>query len=237
MSSLVDAKRAFYREEQIAAGYDEQRFGGASGAYVNERELSLTAALLPARADALADVGAGTGRLLPVLRQRADRVVALDASLAMLRQAAPAPTRPNAPLLVQADAFSLPLGSASLDGATCMRVLFHFDDVQPLLRELRRIVRPGGVLVCDTTTWSPRGLLPLGRRRWGERVATKSAEQFRRLAERGGWRVSEERACFLISPYMYRRLPLAGALALERLERHLPQPLLCRRFWRLEAAD
>jgi len=45
-----------------------------------------------------------------------------------------------------------------------------------------------------------------------------------------------ERACFLISPYTYRRLPLPLARLLERLETRLPERWRCRVFWRLEAA-
>jgi ubiquinone/menaquinone biosynthesis C-methylase UbiE len=232
MGTLVDAKRAFYRDERVAGTYDRQRFGGASGAYVNERELTLIAALLPERLSTIADVGSGTGRLLPILSARARRVLALDASLAMLREARPKAAEPQ---LVQADAFALPLRDGALDAATCMRVLFHFDDVRPLLRELRRVVGPNGALVCDTTTWSPRGLLPLGRRLWGERVAAKTSRRFRALAREAGWTVEEERACFLVSPYLYRRAPLRLAMALERLEARLPERLLCRRFWRLRA--
>jgi len=116
-----------------------------------------------------------------------------------------------------------------------MRVLFHFADVRPLLRELRRIAKPGGVLVCDTSAWSPRGLIPLGRERWGERVSPLSARRFRSLAQECGWQVREERRAFLISPYMYRRLPLPAALALEGLEPRLPAPLRCRLFWSLTA--
>jgi ubiquinone/menaquinone biosynthesis C-methylase UbiE len=228
MSALVEAKRAFYRDDRVAAAYDRQRFGGSSGAYVNTREIGLAGSLLPPRMDAVADVGTGTGRLLPLLRERASRVLGLDASLAMLGAAKG--------VLIQADAFALPIRDGGLDAATCLRLLFHFDDPAPALRELRRVVGAGGVLVCDTSTWSPRGLLPLGRRAWGERVAAMSRPRFRALAQAAGWRVAAERPCFLISPYMYRRLPLALARALERLERHLPEQLLCRVFWRLEAA-
>lgn len=231
MSALVEAKRAFYREDRVAAAYDRQRFGGSSGAYVNSREIGLVGSLLPARMDAVADVGTGTGRLLPLLRARSARVLGLDASSAMLGQ-----VRDGGHALVQADAFALPLRDGGIEAATCLRLLFHFDDPAPALRELRRAVRPGGMLVCDTSTWSPRGLLPMGRGAWGERVASMSRQRFRALAQGTGWHVSAERPCFLISPYMYRRLPLPLARGLERLERHLPEQLLCRVFWRLEAA-
>ena len=238
-AALADAKRAFYREERVAAGYDQQRFGGASGAYVNNREIAVVARLLPASLASVADVGAGTGRLLPLLRERSDRVLALDASLAMLRQV-PSPSRSHrggsGTALVQADAFALPLASGGLEAATCLRLLFHLQEPAPVLRELRRVVQPGGVLVCDSATWSPRGLLPLGRGAWGERVSAMSRQAFRTLAQEAGWRVAAERACFLISPYTYRRLSLPLARLLERLEGHLPERWRCRMFWRLEAA-
>ena len=256
MSALAEAKRAFYAQPRVAQRYDDQRFGGASGAYVNSRELSIVAELLPS-GDVLADVGCGTGRLLRLLNQRAHHALALDASMAMLERATRAchPEQSEGPSaeatgvkilpscapqddmrFVQGNIFGLPVRGGALDGATCLRMLFHFDDVRPLLRELRRAVRPGGVLVCDTSTWSPRGLLPVGRRAWGERVVALSRAEFRRLAQESGWRVQAERACFLISPHMYRLLPLPLARALERLERRLPAQWLCRVFWQLEAA-
>jgi SAM-dependent methyltransferase len=234
MSTLVEAKRTFYRDELIAGAYDRQRFGGASGAYVNDRELSMVDALLPPRMEFAADVATGTGRLLPLLAGRAKHVLALDASMAMLRQAT---RRTSSLTLMQADAFALPIHDACVNAVTCVRLLFHLDDVRPLLQELRRVTAPGGVLIADTITWSPRGKLPLGRERWGERIVSQSRPAFRGLAQQSGWRFGDERSGFLISPYMYRRLPLALALALERLERHLPERLLCRTFWRLEAAS
>jgi SAM-dependent methyltransferase len=236
MSALVEAKRAFYRDERVATAYDRQRFGGSSGAYVNERELALIGSLLPLCVDKLADVAAGTGRLLPLLRSRAQSVVALDASLAMLRQAKSQVGAAHGVMLGGADAFALPVRSGALDAVTCVRLLFHLDKPLPVLRELRRVTRLDGVLVCDTSTWSPRSMLAVGRGSWGERVAAMGRADFRALAQEAGWRVTAETPCFLISPYMYRRLPLALARRLEQLERHLPEPLLCRVFWRLEAA-
>ncbi|HEY8742783.1 MAG TPA: hypothetical protein VIU62_06780, partial [Chloroflexota bacterium] len=71
--------------------------------------------------------------------------------------------------------------------------------------------------------------------RWGAVVSTIRRDQFRELAAAHGWRVSAEYPCFLISPYIYRRLPLPFVRLLERLERRLPAVLLCRVFWALEA--
>jgi SAM-dependent methyltransferase len=223
-------KRDFYRLAGVAGAYEAQRFGGASGAHVNARELALVCALLPPGGP-YADIACGTGRLTSALRRRGDVVLPCDSSLAMLRVA----QRNRVGPVVQADAFALPIGDAGYAGAVTLRLLFHFADPAPLLRELRRVVRPGGALVCDTYTWSARALLPLGRERWGAGVSTISRARFSVLAAACGWRVREERPCFLISPYIYRRLPLPVVRLLERLERRLPAALLCRVFWRLEA--
>ncbi|MGI8916826.1 MAG: class I SAM-dependent methyltransferase [Chloroflexota bacterium] len=229
-NTQVQAKRAFYRQPDIAGAYDAQRFGGVSGAHVNARELALVGELLPFGGP-IADVACGTGRLTAALRQRGDIVLPCDASLAMLRVAASHQVGP----VVQADAFALPIADATCTGAVTLRVLFHFVEPGALLAELRRVVRPGGTLVCDTYSWSARSLFPLSRRRWGATVSTVNRQRFRALANSLGWAVRAERPCFLVSPYIYRRLPLPFVLVLERLERQLPSFLLCRAFWALEA--
>jgi len=223
-------KRSFYRRVDVADTYDAQRFGGDSGARVNARELALACDLLPA-GGVVADVGCGTGRLTKALRGRGDRVIPCDASLAMLRVAG----RGGAGPAVQADAFALPLSDGACDGIATVRFLFHFADPAPLLRELRRVTSAGGTLVCDTYSWSPRSLLAVGRQRWGARVATVGRDEFRSLARAAGWDLRVARPCFLISPYVYRRLPLPVVGVLERLERRVPRFLLCRTFWALEA--
>lgn len=228
----VAEKREFYRLAGVAGAYEAQRFGGASGAHVNARELALVCELLPPGGPH-ADIACGTGRLTAALRLRGDTVLPCDSSLAMLRVAMINQAGP----LVQADAFALPVADGRCAGAATLRLLFHFADPGPLLRELRRVVRPGGLLVCDTYSWSARALLPLGRKRWGAGVSTISRARFRTLAAACGWSVREERPCFLISPYIYRQLPLPVVRLLERLEHRLPAALLCRVFWRLEATN
>jgi SAM-dependent methyltransferase len=226
----AEEKRSFYRRTEVAAAYDAQRFGGRSGAYVNEREGRAVLELLPP-GGTVVDVACGTGRVHPLLRERAERLVGLDASLPMLAGA----RGRGADLLAAGDAFRLPIADGAADTVVALRFLFHFDDLAPLLAELRRITRPGGTLVCDTASWSPRSLLPLDRGRWGARVATIRPSTFRSLAGEAGWRANRARPAFLGSPYLYRRLPLPVARKLESLERALPARLRCRVYWALQA--
>lgn len=84
------------------------------------------------------DVAAGTGDLCRDLAAAAHRPVGLDLSYGMLAAA-----RTDAPL-VQADALQLPFPDARADGATCGFALRNFVDLEVFLRELARVVRPGG---------------------------------------------------------------------------------------------
>ncbi|WP_255151952.1 class I SAM-dependent methyltransferase [Halorarius halobius] len=85
------------------------------------------------------DAGAGTGAATDALAARADELVALDASPAMLR-ANPAPAR------VAGDIDRLPLCDDSVDAVAFTASLFLVPDPAAAVREARRVLRPGGVV-------------------------------------------------------------------------------------------
>jgi SAM-dependent methyltransferase len=94
------------------------------------------------------DVGCGNGRYLQLARERgASSVVGCDLAAGMLGGIDRAA---NGPLLVQADAQSLPLATGSVDVALAMHMLYHVPSVAIAARELRRVVRPGGTLLAMT---------------------------------------------------------------------------------------
>jgi SAM-dependent methyltransferase len=89
------------------------------------------------------DVGCGNGLYHARLEAAGARVAGVDHSLGMLR-AAPAAWR------VAGGAEALPLRSASFDAALCNHVLYHVPDMELALRELRRVLVPGGRVVIVT---------------------------------------------------------------------------------------
>lgn len=96
----------------------------------------------------LLDVGAGSGQFHADLA--GVNVTALDISPGMLAKV----TVPA----VQADAQYLPFADASFDRVMANHVLYHIPDMPLALREMRRVVRPGGRVVITTnsrTTLSP----------------------------------------------------------------------------------
>ncbi len=97
------------------------------------------------RAGLAVDVGCGTGLSSRAVRARAERVVALDASPAMLRSAEPI----DGVQYVAADAERIPLADSSADLAT-IAAAFHWFDQARALTELARCLRPGAGLVVYT---------------------------------------------------------------------------------------
>ncbi|MBI3966615.1 MAG: class I SAM-dependent methyltransferase [Chloroflexi bacterium] len=174
------------------------------------------------------DLGCGTGRLSGDLARRGYDVAAVDASPEMLRIARARTAVPA----VQGDGFAVPLGDGAFDAVVALRLLFHYSDVRSILREMRRLARPGASVIFDTYRWSPRALVPLAPERWGGRVFIHSEKALRREALELGLSLSAAEHCFLFSPYVYRLLPLVTVHALARLESILPPSLRARTFWR-----
>lgn len=99
----------------------------------------------------VADVGCGNGfdlrQLVP--DRRCHHAVGVDLSAGMLRSLAPLVDSGRLSL-IQADAQRLPLADASVDVAMAMHMLYHVADIPAAVRELRRIVKPGGTVLAST---------------------------------------------------------------------------------------
>jgi len=109
--------------------------------------------VLPPRAQVL-DVAAGTGLITRLLEARGHEVVALDLSGEMLGGA-----RHRGAKAVLGAAEALPFPDATFDGLTFGYLLRYVTEPRETLRELARVVRPGGAI----------GMVEFGRPRgiWG----------------------------------------------------------------------
>lgn len=98
--------------------------------------------------DAVLDAGCGTGRALPPLREAVGptgTVVGADLTPEMLAEAVRA-GRDRAAALVLADVARLPLRDGALDAVFGAGLVSHLAEPARDLRELARVVRPGGRL-------------------------------------------------------------------------------------------
>ena len=98
------------------------------------------------------DLGCGTGQLAATLAPCVGRVIAVDHSRAMLSAArARLPGLSNVELR-QGDLEALPIADAELDAAILSLVLHYVPEPLDALREVRRVLKPGGrMLVVDMT--------------------------------------------------------------------------------------
>lgn len=95
------------------------------------------------------DVGTGTGRLLESLCARAEQVIGVDGSREMLDQARErlAANGLSDVDLRLGDMAHLPLTSGEVDVAIVNMALHHAPEPLAVLRELRRVLAPGGTLL------------------------------------------------------------------------------------------
>jgi ubiquinone/menaquinone biosynthesis C-methylase UbiE len=131
--------------EDLAEGWDARQ--PPHREEVLRRLLAPFAAELGA-ARAILEIGTGTGALIPCLRERAPQawLVSIDLAHAMLRRA-----RRRCPdaALVRADVHRLPFprSAGGFDLTVCHNSFPHFTEGQCALRELARVLVPGGRLL------------------------------------------------------------------------------------------
>ena len=90
------------------------------------------------------EVGCGTGLILDRVKRFAADAHGIDLSAGMLARAAA-----RGLSVSQASATALPLPDASVDVAYSFKVLAHIPDITGAMREMARVVRPGGHVLAE----------------------------------------------------------------------------------------
>jgi demethylmenaquinone methyltransferase / 2-methoxy-6-polyprenyl-1,4-benzoquinol methylase len=138
--------------EQLPARYDE--LGAALSFFQDPRwRRAMVAAVGAGPEDQLLDVATGTGLVAQALVKRYGcRVVGLDQSAPMLSRAraklASEPALASRVELVEGEAEALPFADFEFDHLTFTYLLRYVDDPAATLRELARVVKPGGRIAC-----------------------------------------------------------------------------------------
>lgn len=109
-------------------------------------ETALAAALAAEPLGRVLDIGTGTGRMAELFAERAEHIVALDKSPAMLRLARARLQHLGGERIemIQGDFASLPLPAESVDTVLFHQVLHFAQDPAAALREAARVTREGG---------------------------------------------------------------------------------------------
>jgi len=158
-----DAVRSMF--DRIAPVYDVMNRVMTAGLDVRWRRLTAAAAVRPG--DRVLDAACGTGDLaIAGLRAGAGKVTGLDFSERMLERARRKDARID---WVRGDMLALPFADGTFDAATVGFGVRNVADLEAGLRELRRVLKPGGRLaILEITT--PRGVLKPFFSLWFDRV-------------------------------------------------------------------
>ncbi|MEL7642286.1 MAG: metalloregulator ArsR/SmtB family transcription factor [Solidesulfovibrio sp.] len=147
----------------------------------------LVRAVMPAAVGLAADLGCGPGDLLPVLAERARRVIGVDSSPSMLSLA----ERRTAGLPVGArmgELEHLPMADGEADFLVICLTLHHLPDPAAALAEARRVLAPEGRLVV--IDFAPHGDEVM-RRRFGDRWLGFSREKLSEWLDRAGFALAD----------------------------------------------
>jgi demethylmenaquinone methyltransferase/2-methoxy-6-polyprenyl-1,4-benzoquinol methylase len=146
--------------DRIAPVYDVMNHVMTAGLDRRWRKLAVREVVWPG--DRVLDACCGTGDLAVEAERRGGRVVGLDFSEKMLERARP---KSGAIEWVQGDAMALPFPDADFDAATVGFGVRNLADLEGGLRELARVLGPGGKLAVLEIT-RPSGILKPFFRLW-----------------------------------------------------------------------
>jgi len=148
MSATDPRGNRLWSDADLARNYATVR-GGLSPAMHAQWGAAFRAAVPDATIRRVLDVGCGTARFTALLADAfGARAIGIDRSPTMLRERLPRPDLTFAAAAVEA----MPFADASIDVAL-MSLMIHFlPDLPAALRDVARIVRPGGFVLVRTPT-------------------------------------------------------------------------------------
>ena len=164
----------------------------------------VAALLRPRREDRIVDVGTGTGHTAAYLARWSDHVTGVDPEPDMLGAARHAYGDLPGLAFAHGAGEALPFPDNAFDGAVARHTLHHHVDVEATLREVHRVLRPGGRLVLvDETAPDPEHaawLERLERLRDPSHVATRALGAWEDLLRRAGfaWIVGDARTRYVL---------------------------------------
>lgn len=130
--------------------------------------------------DHVVDIACGDGYGCRILSAQVRQVLGVDINESLIANNNQRNDQDNIRYAVD-NAFGLSLGDASVNGATAMEVIEHLpvDQVDTFVKEVRRVVKPGGAFICSTPQNS-HGEIPVVP--W--HVREYSAPELRAILER-----------------------------------------------------
>lgn len=145
-------ERAHRHMDDVAHGYEQTIPAHVQAHYLQKRLNFINRRI---KQGTIVDVGCGTGLLASRLREAGYRAFGVDESFGMLKEC----LARNSIACAHGNSARLPIRSESADAAVCIAAMHHVvgqTEIQNTLREMLRIVKPGGwILVWDHNPLNP----------------------------------------------------------------------------------
>lgn len=206
-ASGKDEVRQFF--DDMSVGRNETIQASPVICYEQELRANTVLGLLAVKpGERVLDIGCGNARDIAKIAERGGQVVGVDISAGMIAAAKQELGRMGMSgiTLQVGDATSLVFPDAYFDKVLCSEVIEHIPDASQALREMRRVLRPGGSLVLSTPNkgslygferyWIWERLL---RRKWPHPYDEwRNMPELVSLVEQNHFKVTERRSvCFV----------------------------------------
>ncbi len=150
------------------------------------------------------DVGIGNGRLMPLYRDKIDKIVCIDISQRLLNEASEIASELNlnAEFIQCEDASQLDFNDEVFDGLICSRVLQHLYEWRSAIKDFHRVLKPGGTLILMTyNRWSIYGIV-----KWIQHLFNTQKGSFRNpvslksVLKRNGFKIENYSGAMIFQP-------------------------------------
>lgn len=188
------------------------RFGGGDVDFFHKRKRDLIAEHfqrrgVDTRSQAYLDFGCGKGELLALLQPQFALVAGCDPSSGMLESSAN--VAPSFETRMQVDPAKIPFEDASFDFVTAVCVFHHVPVAarDALVKEIRRVLRPGGTIaIIEHNPINPVTRLIVSRLPVDADAILLYPNEVRRLYEANGIRVEDLRYFLYFPERLYSKL-------------------------------
>ena len=204
----------FYRRGEVVKTFEADRDSAPKGRLRWELQTEMMLDLLAGPEDPLLEIAGGTGRFSRQFARAGRELFVFDASREMIcSNRAGLEKEGKVVPFTQGLAQQLPFKSASFGTVFCVDMFSHIADPEPIIREMARVLRPGGQLIINFTNKS--SLMGLGagfisnplRRLLGKMEVFStyhwSGRFLKMMDEAGLWRLRTT-GLFFIDPRLYR---------------------------------
>jgi len=127
------------------------KFGGENRIYDPTRLQYLAKKLLPSGSFKVLDVGSGLGEFSDIMKTRGYEVVCIDGNKRFVKR-----TREKGfeSYICDFEKEKFPFDTGEFDGVVCLETIEHIWNVENLLKEIKRVLRPNGWLVLSTPNYN-----------------------------------------------------------------------------------